>query len=678
MKLLFWPLGAPAAMGAITAGHLLVLALGMWWLARRTLALAPPAGLVAAVVMVGSGTTMVQSVRFEQIAVVAWIPWLLAALDALVAAPAGRRTRPVAAGAAVTAMMLLAGHPNQVLIGAALAAAWTAARRHAVRVCQGARDVHAGRRERRRPGLAPVAASVGLGVGVAALPLVLAGPLYRHLALSPATMLDEAGQDRYTLIPSRLVAAFLGDGSPATTAGDVPTLETPVFVGAAALVLAAAGAAVWCRRVGERDDRATAWALVAVAVVGVLLALGPAFGFYRLVASLPGLGNARVPLRWLFLTTFAVAVLAAAGVSSLMARGLGDGPRRRALLWAMGIAAAVVAAGAVAPPWGDGAPAAGARMGWLAVLVVVGAAGAAFARPAGGGHAGAGVVLAAAVALELGVSAAGGYPRSLRTDRSFADRATSVDEFLAGQGARALEVGAGPPAPGSPKVNANLTAGWRSLDGYDGGLWISEPYVAAAEQLTGGSFWAVQRLGEQVSMPLDSPTLARFGVRYVVVGAGVDRRTVEGWSGPVAGDGHREVWENPSYTGEAHWWPERSGPPVNGQRPEPGAIDVSTGPTSGGGILVVAEQALPGWSVTVDGRPAPLVDAGGFGLAADVAPGAHEVRFRYRPPGFVAGAAVSLLCLAATLAAAVTGQRPKRRRGSRSSGSTGRAGTTTT
>jgi hypothetical protein len=519
---------------------------------------------------------------------------------------------------------------------------------------------------------------VGLGLGIAGLPLVLAVPLLRHLSLPTEVMLEEASMDRYTLAPGRLAAAFLGEPWSTAEPLDFPSWETPIFLGVGAVLLAVVGAVVLGTGRRERANRATARVLLVAGGVCVALAFGPGFGLYRWLAlTIPGFGNGRVPLRWLFITTFAVAVLAGAGVSALVTRGFGRGGADRSVRRAGLAAAAVVALAAGAPPWGDGAPSVGTRLTWLLAggLVVV-AGGIVMRRPGAPRVVAAGVLAVAVVVIELGVPARAGYARTLRTPQSFVDRASATDTFLAAQGARALFVG-------RTDVNANLTHGWRTLDGYDGGLWLTDSYVAAAQRLSDRPFEPLRRLAEQIRVPLDGDALARAGIRYAVIdpvwGAtqehgrpvsddAIDaerRRLVAGWRGPVLTDGSREVWENPGFTGEAIVYPEaatsaapRDGRPAELRRPEPGALDVAT--DGAGGRLVVAEQALPGWEVTVDDGPAQLVDVDGFALAVDVPPGRHDVRFRYRPPGFAAGVAVSLVSLAVTGALLVAGRARRR------------------
>jgi hypothetical protein len=65
------------------------------------------------------------------------------------------------------------------------------------------------------------------------------------------------------------------------------------------------------------------------------------------------------------------------------------------------------------------------------------------------------------------------------------------------------------------------------------------------------------------------------------------------------------------------------------------------------GVLVVTEAFDEGWYAEVDGRPAPVVRANGLFRAVRLDAGRHEVRFRYRPPAVLAGAAVSAAALLA-------------------------------
>ena len=73
---------------------------------------------------------------------------------------------------------------------------------------------------------------------------------------------------------------------------------------------------------------------------------------------------------------------------------------------------------------------------------------------------------------------------------------------------------------------------------------------------------------------------------------------------------------------------------------------------AGDGLLVLTEEAFPGWSVEVDGEPAELLRADALFRAVMLSEGEHEVVFRYWPRTLSpalwlsAGALVGLLLVA--------------------------------
>ena len=50
--------------------------------------------------------------------------------------------------------------------------------------------------------------------------------------------------------------------------------------------------------------------------------------------------------------------------------------------------------------------------------------------------------------------------------------------------------------------------------------------------------------------------------------------------------------------------------------------------------LVLAHTRYPGWEATLDGSPAPILDANTAFMALDVPAGRHSVEFTYRPRSF--------------------------------------------
>lgn len=67
----------------------------------------------------------------------------------------------------------------------------------------------------------------------------------------------------------------------------------------------------------------------------------------------------------------------------------------------------------------------------------------------------------------------------------------------------------------------------------------------------------------------------------------------------------------------------------------------------GPGYLVLSDSHYPGWEATLDEAPVPVRRANAVMRAVRVPPGAHSVRFDYRPLSFRLGALVSALALGA-------------------------------
>jgi hypothetical protein len=96
-----------------------------------------------------------------------------------------------------------------------------------------------------------------------------------------------------------------------------------------------------------------------------------------------------------------------------------------------------------------------------------------------------------------------------------------------------------------------------------------------------------------------------------------------------------------------------------------GGITRATVRSDRGAVLVVADQALPGWSARIDGLPAPVVVADHLFLGVVVPHGTHEVVLTYAPPGAALGRLLSLaaaLVLAAVSLARWRASRTRSRR----------------
>jgi hypothetical protein len=263
------------------------------------------------------------------------------------------------------------------------------------------------------------------------------------------------------------------------------------------------------------------------------------------------------------------------------------------------------------------------------------------------------------------------------------DAVGRIAPFLRADGGRAFISGAEELANQSflrsaLRPNINATEHVRSLDGYDGGPWLTKRWTQAMEALTRKPFVVDLTVKSQLLAPVEPALGARYGVKWFVI----DRRVTDpaaaipGWQGPVVSDGPLDVYENPEYRGEAVVYRrvrKDDGRPLYRQlasiddpmetalvedvaaracastctpvaaplrrtRPERLVVDVAA---AGPGTLVVAEGWDPGWSVRVDGRRRDLAVADRDFLAIPLREGDRSVVLTSRTPGLRAGAGIS-------------------------------------
>jgi hypothetical protein len=97
---------------------------------------------------------------------------------------------------------------------------------------------------------------------------------------------------------------------------------------------------------------------------------------------------------------------------------------------------------------------------------------------------------------------------------------------------------------------------------------------------------------------------------------------------------------------------ETDGPPsraeIRSDEPETVVVDAElTRP----GLLVLADSMYPGWQAMVDGQPTPIYYTNLFMRGVFLEPGAHQVRFVYRPGVVWVGAVVSIATVAVAIGA---------------------------
>lgn len=640
-----WPfifLPAHRAMMLVIALHLVILAVGMVVLLGGVLRLKTPAPLVGAIVMIGSGVVMAKSAaHYEQIITLAWGPLLLAATEMTVAGRFSTRGRGIAAMGTVTALMLLAGHQQPAYMLLCLAMLWAVVRSVELR---------------RVASLAWIAAGLFTGAAAAAIQLVPAYLLVSESVRGLGLTLDYLSVPAYLLDPKGLATGLLGDIFSPSATSSTGGVEASLFIGAAAAVLAAAGFICGIR---SSRHRITVITLATVALVSVVLALGPRTALYQLMFDFaPGFNLFRVPGRWVLVADMALAILVAFGVHSIASREL----KRLDLALVGGtglLAAAILGSGLFQLPGPK------TVLSWVAIAAVTYGLVSMSHR---GRHTH--IITAALIAiplLELGAISMHSTMRevaSLPSDYSFDSPAIA---FLQRNPGTILSITAD--ELGDPdyllrtlRPNMNSTIQIRSLDGYDGGPWLTQRWVDAMKALTGGTFNPDLTLRAQIAQPLDAEALAMFGVRWILLDA--DRfdpdAFVPGWGEPLALDDAVGVWKNPAYRGEAFLGGANTGEPIRLKRPRPEAFEAQVDARDEG-TLVITEQWDAGWQAEVDGRAAEVEPVDGSLLGVAVPSGKHTVRLTYRAPGLALGAGITASAIVAMLLLG-TGLLSKRRR----------------
>lgn len=659
LALLTLPLPAGWGETVYLLAHVLLGGAGLGALARRAGA-SPHARAAGALAWMLTGLTCSEWSTGVLLPATTWIPWMCAfawdlARRAVEGAPL---TRPALALGVAGAMQLLTGEVYVAIMALIPAVALAAAA--------------AGTSERPQPALISLRRCALPLLGAAALALALSAPSWGPaVALVGGTAragaMSTAALDRWSLppilladllVPRGLVARWMATHDPALTAriGD-HLFFFGLYAGATALSLACLAP--------RRRGAAVAWTALALVLLGVLLALGPAtpaLGALRAVVR--PFAHMRTPQKFLIVAHTPFALLVALGAERAL-----RGERLRALaIYPAALALAALAVQRVAPAATPAylSSAAGAllRVGLLLAAI-------ALARRAPRNA----LALSLTVAVDLGLGAWTVFAWDPPPPRDPPRIAAMVHAAAPGRAA-------GPPrlwwsnriryergADSDAEARALLTpkthvgSGVAVVPGYD---------AAIAEEVDrlghSGRLGAVRLLAADLALAA-SPSLpglthlatVRAGVHLHRVDAPLPRAFVA--HAAVEDPEGSRLWhllEEPVLTGAQIALRRRDLALLPGRAPRPrsGCTFVRWSPgdvtlrCSAGepGVAVLAEQFSPGWRATVDGRDARVLRANRVMLGVPVTAGDHTVHLRFTTPWQRAGLAAAGLGAAAVLA----------------------------
>ncbi|HEX4980721.1 MAG TPA: hypothetical protein VFV63_03445 [Ilumatobacteraceae bacterium] len=642
------------AMGVLVASHLLLLAIGTVLFVRR-LGCRPPAGFAAALVMCANGAVLTRTIQFEQILVLAWAPLLVLGITAVLSATA-RPWLAMAGTGLVTVMVLLAGHPQIVYQLAFVGGVWTAA--ELVRTHRGTRSEPPDDTSPMswQPGswrrLTDLGAAVAIGAAVATPQLVAALAATRDSAIGLGRSLEQLEDPSLSSQPHRLVEILFGSVRGVNEAFFAGGFETIGHVGVVAAFAAVVGIVAAARR---RATRASACAVGALAVLGVVWALGPRTPIFTIAYNvLPGFDLARGSARWLDITAIATAIGVAWAVEAVADRWPLDAG-------ALAASAMFVGALLLGPADVVDLPDRGTFVPWVAAALAVAATFVVVVRRRATWAVAALVVL---LVVELGATS-----RYSVIDAT--TQATSIDKLPAGvagelAGRPGLTMALTDDLLGDPaylvagfRPNTNVLADVASLDGYDGGVQVTDRFVALGET-TGPGVDPALPLRNKLPVSWMPADAARWGVRYVVLDN--DRNAQEslpGWRRTDLVGPEFTVWENPAWLGDAVGrLDDGREVALAYERRSPTHLVVTVDDPSAMRVIV-HRQIAPGWRVEVDGDAGRLIDVDGFFLGVDVPAGTRTVEFSYRPRWVTPSLAVSsigILALASCLGFGLRGR----------------------
>ena len=609
--LISWLLPSPGAINWLIISHLLLAAVSMYLLARA-LGMTPLGACFSAFTFSFSGYLFAHLHHVSLICAAAWLP-----LTILFVERACRgRLLPNAPLAALTwAAAALCGHPQTLFLTSLAVIFWIV-----WRLTQSLR-----RQEPRalRRAAALFLITFVLGLGLAAVQLLLTADL------SASAPHGERGHLSYvtsfSLLPRHLVGLIAPNwqGTPAfnTYRGERYYWEYVLYLGLLPLALALIGGA--SRR---------GWTLAGLALAALFLACARGNPAYQVLRFLPGFADFRVPARFVFLFTFAAALLVGYGWEAIgRLRWLATG--RRLTLCAVVIAhlsgldlihfdrplaplagpevytntPAVVQAlkedhtwgrSLILPPitiWADWLPAGGWAEnpdGWLEARIY----------------------LPASVPQSFGLRTIGGYagftdPNHVPFFSSAIGEAVQAGDLrlLSLVGARHLVVAPQQPISGLPSIAPSIEVPpfiiYRNADALPRAFLVGEVTEAADSR----------------EALLATLALARAGrLRQTAV--------VQGSVGGARLQGL------PSATLT-----------IEDLRPEHVIVRADS---PGDALLVLNERWDPGWIARLDGASAPLVQVDTVLIGTPLPTGKHTIEFLYRPRGLILGRAITLISLA--------------------------------
>jgi len=281
----------------------------------RVLRLRPAAAVLAALTFAYSGFFVGHFNHLNIMGAAPWLPIELAIIEKALGVarkPGSGPATPVIVLGLAIGLQFLAGHPQIWLMSTLVVLAFGLFR--AIWPATGPRRPIT----RAARTFAPIAVSVAVGLAVAAVQVLPTWELVQQSVRAGGLPTDFFASFSWhpALLATLVVPFILGNPYPNIS------VELAAYLGILPLIMAATALVL-------RRDRLTAF-LVGLAGVALVLAFGDYTPLYAPLARVPVLNLFRVPARFLYPFTLAIALLAGRGLDALLARYSTGRPRRSA------------------------------------------------------------------------------------------------------------------------------------------------------------------------------------------------------------------------------------------------------------------------------------------------------------------------------------------------------------
>jgi hypothetical protein len=612
------------AIDILTFIHILILVIGLWILIEVNLQLTPFSGAIGVFVLIGTSAFTYKVGQFEQILVLAWVPWVLVGIDNCLRRK--RRMIHVVLLASYLSLFVTAGHPQMVIFSVPLFVAWAIGR---------SIDIESSRR------FADLAVSAVLAVAITAPQLV-------STFFTAAQMADP---DRnfesyrvFSLNPQSAPYELLSFPTSGSVQLPPATFESSLGLSTfASLFLILVPFLVWKTRV----NLATVSALSTVTLFALMLSLGAYLPFFRFALDhVPGFAFSRVPGRWLIFVAIGASILVAFSFDALLSnKNFSSMQPITGTFLFLGLFAIILVIG---PSYRNTSIAATTILTAIILLLFI------QLRAISPNT----IVSATLVVFLVGVYATASKS-TLVYESIDTSASTQIPDFLRENPGPVLSL-AEDRLPDyqylrtTLRPNANSTYLIQSVDGYDGGLLVSKNWVAAGQTLMNGAFNIDLTMRSQIDRPVVADKLAELGVRWVLIDTNnlTSELQVSGFGEPLFEQNGIQIYENPSWMGVLVSLPvqdmnqDEFSSSVNAYKYEARFNRYSSTITlDAGSKIVLAQRFDPGWRAKVDGEPTQVVAHNNFLVSIVVPPGKHEIEIYYYPTWFNTAMFIQLVAI---------------------------------